>query len=414
MRHPFSRLARSGNPTTAYRVRFRFNLAGSPVRVSPAWGISSNQSTWDPGDSRDTAQSRLRTQLQNAFGQAFPVQNVLISIGGVGGTPPSANHSVTFDLGVPANAFPPWWLNDDHVAEFTARALDAAGLNLAGMDVARAQFGRPSQVRVGAGTATARYLGTDSSPAFPRSVIVAFLVEATPTTRIGAATSEEIRLLFQRVTPRVQGFSWIGPAPRVTRQATETQSITRAVWLAEYPVEALRTTEGASLPQTVAAALQGAFNGRSVVGAGGPWRASASAYNGAINGPLDFWRGGQAANTRTRESFPSAVSQFAEQDNPFGPTTAHTRPGTAADVVEESLVAAQRGVEGVGQTVQRQASATTEGALRPVQDTLSTVKTIAILGAVIAIPIAATLFFTSARGIVRDVRANPRKRRRRR
>ena len=93
-------------------------------------------------------------------------------------------------------------------------------------------------------------------------------------------------------------------------------------------------------------------------------------YAAAVNGPLSFWTSGQAAQTITRDTFPTGMMRVTEEaENPLGVTRPQDTPALALD----------RAVNAVHDTVRSEARAVQQAA-----PTGSTVKTLFELGVALA------------------------------
>ena len=159
----------------------------------------------------------------------------------------------------------------------------------------------------------------------------------------------------ETVSPDAWG-GWVGPAPRVTRVAAYgvlpfvagnpgggALRITRVAWVWRFP-EALVTAHGAEwCAAAVRAALQIRLNADKFhwegniqfpVGGHREWSSVLKEpYHEALHGALAWWNGA-ASSTNTRNDFPWPWEGY---ENPTGPTTTATRPGTLTEHATQAL-----------------------------------------------------------------------------
>ena len=130
--------------------------------------------------------------------------------------------------------------------------------------------------------------------------------------------------------------AWVGPSPRITRTApVGTGFITHVAAVYSIPDNAWTQQHGAyiraRLVEAVTASLRQVSNDFS--------QATLSPFAVAINGPLSWWTSGQAAVTQTRDEFPLIGGRLDPNENPIGPTSAATHPGTASDALSHAASA---------------------------------------------------------------------------
>ncbi len=163
-------------------------------------------------------------------------------------------------------------------------------------------------------------------------------------TRGSAPTAAAIQGALERVQTTVntapaaarplQLGNWVG-APRVTRVALLVSTggrKTRAAWLYEFPdlsddpalQSEVRRYESIRRERLRTQALE---NLRRYAG-GAAWQnAILTDYNAGINGTVDWWRSGQAADTVTRDAFDlNQQLGSSTEENPVGPDTTHRPP----------------------------------------------------------------------------------------
>jgi hypothetical protein len=111
--------------------------------------------------------------------------------------------------------------------------------------------------------------------------------------------------------------AWVGPAPRVTRDAPFGAFVTYGAWLYEWPedprVYATLQARQRHVREKLALALSRQSPDWSAV--------SVEEYAPRLHGPMIFWTSGEAANTMTRDEFPTGFGRTAPIENSTGPTT---------------------------------------------------------------------------------------------
>lgn len=135
------------------------------------------------------------------------------------------------------------------------------------------------------------------------------------------------------------GTAWASPGPRVTRRVYEglrPGGTIRVVDVlaADGPLS-LSPDQMQQFLSLLAAGIDGQF--RSGLASGATVQTSVSSFNPAVNGPLEFWTGGQATVTHTRERFPSTnlegTPSADQNENPIGPSDASLAPTPAPPIV---------------------------------------------------------------------------------
>lgn len=187
------------------------------------------------------------------------------------------------------------------------------------------------------------------------TVAVLIHTQATTALQSQAPQSADIAAGFERYSrsPLAENGHWVGPKPRVVRQASAGANHTFAAWLYEWPdtpwVRANLVTLVEALQWAVTVGLReetqrrgSLFNDVRLV----PWDAvTATSYNETINGPIAWWRSGQASVTRTETEFPGVTStEYVE--NPIGPDTNLTHPGSNDPFA--GLISAAKWIGGLG------------------------------------------------------------------
>lgn len=152
-----------------------------------------------------------------------------------------------------------------------------------------------------------------------------------------APSAQEITTQLGRARQSPTLGAWVGPGPRITRASPiGGRFATKISWLWALPegmtdaqFEARRrqlTLEWTELLQDITASAWATIG--------------SSPYSPAVNGSVAWWRSGEAARTRTRESFPETAERFVSPENPWGPTTPETTtlsiPG-AVQIATESM-----------------------------------------------------------------------------
>jgi hypothetical protein len=135
-----------------------------------------------------------------------------------------------------------------------------------------------------------------------------------------APTSAEVAAAFRAAqTGDGTGLdgSWVGPAPRVTRDAPFGAFVTYGAWMYEWPEDPRVYANLPYLERRVREKLALALSRQSP-----DWSAVAvESYAPRLHGPMLFWTSGEAANTMTRDEFPTGFGRTAPIENSTGPTT---------------------------------------------------------------------------------------------
>lgn len=222
--------------------------------------------------------------------------------------------------------------------------------------------------------------------------LMVFTAEASVRLVTNTKTAAELREAFVRAAPQSRSFGWLGPRPRVTRRSDEGRFTTRVTWVGAWPPDTTRTTppmRGVSEPVAQAILreldnLDDAVGGADAPMGSGPWRVTFAPYSEATHGSLNWWRNGQAAQTRTENEFPTLAGRLGEQDNPIGPTTPETRPQTAGEVVRENVQQGQRELT------------------KPAEDALAKAKEVLVIAGIVLVPLAAAWGLSIVRDLVRS------------
>jgi hypothetical protein len=127
---------------------------------------------------------------------------------------------------------------------------------------------------------------------------------------------------------------WVGPQPRITRRFDLPYAVTFVTWLLDVDEVTFAPGLRANIAQQVAEQLRHTtpIYSETAGGAGNGWSpVDVSPYAEAVNGPLAWWRSGEASRTHTALAFPSSTVTAAlagTNENPVGPTSPDTSPGT--------------------------------------------------------------------------------------
>ncbi len=142
-------------------------------------------------------------------------------------------------------------------------------------------------------------------------------------------------------TQAAEWGAWVGPAPRITRRAVIGSGFfTDTTWLWELP------DAFAQRAPFLRAALGLLAKGQLQTISGDWTDPVVSDYAPAINGPLDAWRSGQLAVTRTRDEAQTGVARVDPNENARGPTTRDTHPRSPAEAAGDAANAAGGAVLG--------------------------------------------------------------------
>ena len=124
--------------------------------------------------------------------------------------------------------------------------------------------------------------------------------------------------------PEATRWQWVGGAPRIVRQAiVGTGFRTHVAWPAAWTDAQVALADLGPLRDALARAGGAALASIDAgpLGVRTEWTATVADYGEAANGPLAFWTSGAAANTRTRDNFPTGTARLDPNENPLGPDT---------------------------------------------------------------------------------------------
>ncbi len=127
---------------------------------------------------------------------------------------------------------------------------------------------------------------------------------------------------------------WLAPRPRIVRwfeTAALHANITSACNVAKVP--------NAGIATNLRLSLQARF--------GDAMDIQVIDWTPALNGPLTFWTSGEASITRTRDVFPELGGRADAFQNPIGPDSIASRPGTLVEGLNRLGEAAARAGAGV-------------------------------------------------------------------
>lgn len=213
--------------------------------------------------------------------------------------------------------------------------------------------------------------------------LLVVLAETETITRGGAPAANVIARAFRAAAPETSSFGWSGTAPRITRTAEIALRgfKTRAAWIGQWPKE---TTNFRPPMAALVTAMRENVARELGAAAGGTWTVTTSTFNEAVNGPLAWWRSGEASRTRTADTQPTITTQAWRDivgggENPVG-------PNVMSGSVEGASIEARKAAEAADRALQRLTDA-------------------AKIGAVIVLPVFAWLI---AREVRSTVRQNPR------
>lgn len=143
------------------------------------------------------------------------------------------------------------------------------------------------------------------------------------------ANAEAIRSALNAV--QVPFGRWVGPAPRIVRRINNGSMLqaweTYVTWLMDVE----ERTFAPMLRQGIADQVAG-----QLVHISDAWsRPTVALYSEAINGPLGWWRSGDAARTRTALEPPTWGGRLDVNQNPIGPDSRDVRPSTIPEAVHD-------------------------------------------------------------------------------
>lgn len=165
------------------------------------------------------------------------------------------------------------------------------------------------------------------------------VVTSTETSRLegSAPRADEIAAAMERArlagAEDVRG-TWVGPGPRVTRVAEIPAFRTTATWVYAWPTRG-PWTAGAPLRALSVELRDAVARELATTGSWGPVRVVP--WSAEVHGELAQWENGELSRTRTRNSFPTGAGRLDPAENPTGPTTRETRPGTLRDLGGDAL-----------------------------------------------------------------------------
>lgn len=218
---------------------------------------------------------------------------------------------------------------------------------------------------------------------------LAIVIHATERSSIQASapTTPEIVAAMRRVSRDVFGDrqrtalngDWVGPAPRVTRSAPVGAFVTQAAWVWLLS-DAQQAASGLSTPEAVRAFTQRLVDdthaalrsGATHNAFGDDWTVEALGYSEAVNGPLAWWRSGEATRATFVDSFPELTTRTLQLDNPIGPTHAQPSTGFGGMMTALAVIAAAVAVTMVAVEVAPAFSALAVARPRPAEKTAPT------------------------------------------
>lgn len=170
----------------------------------------------------------------------------------------------------------------------------------------------------------------------PRGIYRVFTLVETSTFAGSMPAYPLIADAFRRSLPRYtitdpayeQWGEWIGPGPRVVRFQTSSVSAyqTHATWVAFWPDTDFTRERFEWLEQHLVQVLS--QNLKAITGSSDWSPVIEAPYEPAVNGPVDFWKSGQATATRTRDV--SGGTLTGAHENPLGPD--HLVPSTGLNL----------------------------------------------------------------------------------
>jgi hypothetical protein len=229
--------------------------------------------------------------------------------------------------------------------------------------------------------------------------LLVVLAKAQTFTASGAPSAEAIAAAFRAAQPETPSFGWSGPAPRITRvnPGILDKIETRAAWIGEWPKN---TTNFGPPIVALATALRESISRELATATGDTWTVTTEPFNAAMNGPITWWRTGEASrSSRTRNAPASSLTQPLQEasagaENPVGPNV--TR-GSIQGVTED--------ISGTGGQLARDVRGTGQSLNEETRQTIERVTYALKVTAVLVAPVFAWLI---ARELRRNVRQNPR------
>jgi hypothetical protein len=150
----------------------------------------------------------------------------------------------------------------------------------------------------------------------------------TSITSLGAPTYAQINdalSSIQLMGPAGDLGGWVGPRPRVTRVIRTGAPRAWEVHFA-WPYSWPDGGDDARVRAQLTNAVQ-----RQLAPVSADWAVTLEPYAPAVNGELTWWSSGAGSVTQTGDIWPTAGGRLDAQENPIGPTTAATHPGTLAE-----------------------------------------------------------------------------------
>lgn len=179
--------------------------------------------------------------------------------------------------------------------------------------------------------------------------LLVILAETAVLSIFGVPRADAIAGAFRAAQPETSSFGWAGPAPRITRTAEVAMRTfkTSAAWIGQWPKE---TTNLRPPMAALVAALRESVARELGAATGDTWTVKASTFNEAVNGPLAWWRSGEASRTRTSNSQPNILTQawanaVGGSENPIGPNVISGSAEGAADQMRQASDAAKRALQ---------------------------------------------------------------------
>lgn len=145
-------------------------------------------------------------------------------------------------------------------------------------------------------------------------------------------------LLRQALNLLRGGPDWVGPMPRITRRyslGALRGNLTTVAWVFSFDSDQMS-------PQQFDAAAQAAkaYFDQALATTGNWDPVAITRWSEPANGPLSWWRSGQASVTMTRDAFPELGGRLAANENPIGPDTPESTLPTVGQGVGQQTGAA--------------------------------------------------------------------------
>lgn len=177
--------------------------------------------------------------------------------------------------------------------------------------------------------------------------VIVISAELATILEASAPSAADVAQAFQGGRPgAASSFGWVGPRPRVTREARAGDRFyTRVAWLGAWPAEGYDADAPlSSSAEAVRASVESKLN----ASLGNGWTVRALPYAPAVNGSLAWWQSGEASNTATRDQFPELAGRLDAVENATGPTGDGTHPSTAREIAEHAGEGAARAASAGG------------------------------------------------------------------